>query len=137
MKREEWKAIARAHAKSARFLLKDGNYSVAYHLAGVALECGLKAVICRSFRKDDWPDRQFVIAIHSHDIAALVGHANLEPDRQMMEKNSATFRAHWVTVKGWKIDSRYKQWSQPEARDMVIAATKNKSGILAWIRKHW
>jgi hypothetical protein len=137
MNRKEWRSIARAHAKSARVLLDDGNYSVAYHLAGMALECALKAVICRSFFKDTWPDKQFVNAIHSHDIAALVGHANLEGDRKVLEKSSATFRAHWATVQSWKVESRYKQWSHAEARDMVIAVTKNKIGILAWIRKHW
>ena len=137
MKRGEWKKMANEHIKSARALLASGHNSAAYHLAGLALECAFKAKISRVFKNDTWPDKTFVQEIHTHDLERLVQQSGLGRARQMEDQRSPAFRAHWNTVKQWRIESRYKEWSPAEATDMVNAAARRGAGVLAWIKRHW
>jgi HEPN domain-containing protein len=137
MNRKDWKAQAEEHSKSAKVLLREGQYSSAYYIAGLAVECALKAKICRSIKRGDWPEKTFVNDIHVHDLMKLMRHAQLDQQRDAQEKRSVQFRLYWNTVKDWKVESRYQLWSDAEARDMVEAVTKRGSGVLTWIRKHW
>jgi len=51
----------------------------AYYLAGYAVECALKAAISKLNNLHDFPDRKFVTECHTHDLAALMRLAQLEP----------------------------------------------------------
>jgi HEPN domain-containing protein len=129
--------MANEHIKSARTLLGESHYSAAYHLAGLAVECALKAKVAKAFKAQTWPDRQFVSEIFHHDLAKLVRQADLELERQAEELRSPPFRAYWNTVRAWTVESRYKEWSPAEAKDMVESAGRNGTGVVAWIRRHW
>ncbi len=137
MKRSQWKERADAHCKAAKTLLDAKQFSPAYYLAGLAIEFALKARIARRFKAATWPEKSFVASIYDHDLAKLIQYAELEKQRLAEEARSPTFRTYWNTVKTWRIDSRYKDWSGAEARDMVEAVAKRGTGVLAWIRKHW
>jgi HEPN domain-containing protein len=136
MNRKEWKRQSQQHATAARALFDQRQYSVAYHVAGLAVECALKAKIAASFKSGTWPDRQFVNNIHVHDLDMLVKYADLKAELLKAEKASNAFKAYWNVIKGWTVESRYKSWTQAEARDMVEAACKRGSGVLAWIRRN-
>lgn len=137
MTRNEWKRQAMAHASAAKILLRERQYSIAYYVAGLAVECALKAQIARSFRTGTWPDREFVNSIHSHNLEHLVRQAQLETARVAEAATSAAFRTYWNTLKDWRIESRYEVWSAAEATDMVTAVVTRSSGALAWIKRHW
>jgi HEPN domain-containing protein len=137
MNRKDWKAQAEAYSKSAKVLLREGQHSAAYYIAGLAVECALKAKICRSIKRGDWPEKTFVNDIHVHDLTKLIRHAQLDKEREVEEKRSGQFRLYWNIVKGWKVESRYQLWSDAEARDMVEAVTRRGNGVLTWIRKRW
>ena len=137
MTRKEWKKQAEAHCAAAKALLEQGQYGVAYHVAGLAIECALKAKIATAFKASTWPTKKFVNDIHTHDLPALVKQAGLDASRLKQEGTSPAFRVYWNTVKGWTVESRYKDWSAAEARDMVEAVSKKSVGVLAWIKRNW
>src|SRR5438045_40052 len=137
MHRSEWKLQATAHSEAARQLLRSGHYPSAYHLAGLGVEYALKATIARAFRNGTWPEKGFIERIHSHNLANLIREAQLEADRIAEEQRSIQFRANWNTVKDWRVESRYRMWTDAEASAMVEAVTMGRNGILTWIRRHW
>jgi HEPN domain-containing protein len=137
MNRKQWKVQAEEHCAAAKALLREGNYSAAYYLAGLAVECALKAKISRSVKAGDWPDKDFTLQVHTHKLSALVSHAQLEAARITEGNRSTQFRLNWNTVKDWRVESRYQVWTQAQARDMVEAVGKRGSGVLAWIKGHW
>ena len=139
MTRYEWRQRAQVFARSATALLANAHYDTAYHLAGIAVECALKSKIAGRFRANDTPDKKLVVSFYKngHDLAELVKLAQLEPQLTREAQASIVFRAYWETVKDWKIDSRYKAWSQAEATQMVDAVVKRRTGVLSWIKRHW
>lgn len=121
----------------ARTLAGAGRWSGAYYLGGFVVECGLKAVIARQFRAARWPDRQLVLKIHTHDPQALAEAAGLKPGLDSLRASDADFATNWKTVQSWKVDARYGTFSEAEARDLLRAISAPRSGVLAWIRRHW
>lgn len=139
MTRTEWQRKARDFATSARTLLLNGQYDGAYYLAGLAVECALKARIARRFRANAIPDKKLVADIYreGHQIGRLVIHAELTGLLDTEVRRSAEFEANWIIVRAWDIDARYKHWSAVQARDMVESVTKRGTGMLSWIGRHW
>jgi HEPN domain-containing protein len=139
MTRDEWKARSKELERSAVTLLANGRHDLAYHSAGIAVECGLKAKIATLFMANDVPEKKFVEDFYreGHNLVRLVGLAQLQAQLDTEERARPEFRANWATVRAWTIDSRYKAWSQIEATEMVKAATQRGSGVLSWIRRHW
>ncbi|WP_342105645.1 HEPN domain-containing protein [Methylobacterium sp. SI9] len=137
MNRQAWKRRAEDHLRAARALLTTGHFSDAYYLAGLAVECALKARIARSFRSGTWPLRQFANDIHTHDLSKLVVLAELRDQRQIDEAQDPSFRGAWDLVAKWRVEARYAEWSRQEAHDMVDAVVRRPSGVMPWIRRHW
>jgi hypothetical protein len=135
LKRADWKVQCTLHAAAAKDLLAKGRFSTAYYLAGLAVECALKAKIARAFKASTWPTKKFVNDVYCHDLEALVNQAGLSPQLKH-QQTIGSFGTLWKTVRTWKNDSRYTVWSDAEARDMVRAAL-GRSGVLSWIKKHW
>lgn len=137
MNRQAWKRRAEDHIRAAQVLLAVGHCSVAYYLAGLAVECALKARIARAFRSGTWPLRQFANDIHTHDLSKLVILAELRDRRQADVERDPTFRDAWNLVAKWTIDARYAEWSETEARDIIDAVVQRRSGVMPWIKRHW
>ncbi|SFL51067.1 HEPN domain-containing protein [Methylobacterium pseudosasicola] len=134
---QAWKGRSEDHLRAAQTLAAAGHSSAAYYLAGLAVECALKARIARSFRSGTWPLRQFVNDIHTHDLSKLVILADLRDQRQIDEKRDPSFLDAWDIVAKWTIESRYAEWSDEEASDMPDAVVRRRSGVMPWIRRHW
>ena len=139
MTRAEWQRKARDFAAGAKILLANGQFDSAYHLAGMAVECALKAKIARRFRASTLPDKKLVNDIYrdGHELARLIHHAQLAELLTSAEQQSAVFEGSWAIVQAWQVDARYKRWSEVQARDMVEAVTNRGTGVLSWIGRHW
>ena len=139
MTRDEWKARSRAFERSAITLLANAHYDMAYHLAGIAVECALKARIAALFRRNDVPEKNLVDDFYrnGHVLLALIRLAGLQAVLAAEEAASVGFRASWATVQDWNIHSRYLAWTQLEATNMINAAARRGTGVLPWIRHRW
>ena len=139
MTRAEWQRKARDYAASAKVLLENGQFDSAYYLAGIAVECALKAKIVRRFRASTLPDKKLVNDIYrdGHELGRLIHHAQLAEQLAAEEQQSAKFKANWAIVQAWQVDARYKRWSEVQASDMVEAVTSRGTGVLSWIGRHW
>ncbi|MCJ2137167.1 HEPN domain-containing protein [Methylobacterium sp. J-026] len=137
MNRRAWKRRAEDHLRAAQTLLAAGQFSVAYYLAGLAVECALKARIARSFRSATWPLRQFANDIHTHDLSRLVILAELRDQRLVAALRDPPFLDAWDIVAKWTVEARYAEWSEEEAHDMLDAVARRRSGVMPWIRRHW
>ena len=135
MRRADWQQQCKSHSAAAEALIGSVCFSSAYYLAGLAVECALKAKIAKSSKASTWPKKEFIRDIHTHSLAQLVKQAGLEASLKAKCAN-ATFNLYWQTVSGWQNDSKYETWSAAEARDMVRAAA-GRFGVLAWIKNAW
>ena len=129
--------LADERVRDASGLINVGQWSGAYHLTGFAVECGLKACIARLTNQDDYPDRDFVVRSYTHRIDVLVELAGMESNRKATAKANPAFGDNWLIVKDWDEKSRYKLWSESEARDLYRATTDPNDGVLPWIKAHW
>lgn len=137
MHRSEWQDLARLRLREAKALLQLGHWSGAYYLSGYALECGLKSKLARGFRASTTPSKKLVNDIHTHDLATLVRLSGLEPERQRLASLDPDFAVNWGVAKDWSEVSRYQQWSEQEAKDMISAISDRSHGVMRWVRSEW
>ena len=78
-----------------------------------------------------------MLKIHTHDPQALAEAAGLRPALDQLRDSDPDFATNWKTVLSWKVDARYGTFSKAEARDLLRAISAPRSGVLAWIRRHW
>jgi len=107
MNRTDLQRLSRIRLREARVLLNNGQYEGAYYLLGYAVECALKACIARQTRRYDFPDRQFVNDIYTHDLNKLLSVSGLEPEHRRESNRNPIFELNWTIVKGWSEQSRY------------------------------
>ncbi len=106
--RADFQALSELRLREAAYLLAGGHYEGAYYLAGYAVECALKACICRQVEQHQFPPRpETAREIYSHRLLDLLRLAGL---RTQLEEASATdvhLGARWLVVKDWSEESRY------------------------------
>lgn len=138
MNRRNFQDLARQRLREARRLLGARMAGGAYHLAGHAVECALKACIAKSTRRHDFPDLSRVRDTHSHDLSRLLDLANL---KNTLDRDAETHRqlgVNWAVVKDWTVDSRYDPaMTIRKADDLYRAITMRRDGVGAWLRQHW
>lgn len=139
MDRAEFQQLAEDRVLDAEALLATGRWSAAYHLAGYAVECGLKSCVLAYLEKH--PEVVFQIKRYSercwtHKIDELLELAGLKAKCDTDAIANSAFAQNWLTVKSWSEVSRYQQKSQPEAKGYFVAVTQ-ADGVLPWIRTHW
>ncbi|MEE2526283.1 hypothetical protein V0U79_07880 [Hyphobacterium sp. HN65] len=132
---QEFRDLALLHAGDAKFLLEARRFSNAYHLGGYAVECALKAVLCRQFAAESLPDKGLVQAAYTHNLSELSSLAGLANELKRA-KEDANFSANWGIVSAWTEASRYQTTNESEATDLV-EAIDGDDGILEWIKSHW
>jgi HEPN domain-containing protein len=124
--------------REAKVLLLNGEYSGAYYLAGYAVECGLKACIAKQIKKFDFPDKKTVIDSYTHDLAALVKVAGLQPSLDLeIQRDQQGFGLYWKVVRQWTEQHRYQIIDQKTAEGLVEAISDAKRGVLKWLKRHW
>lgn len=137
LKRNDLQALARMHLNATRLLLDGGAFADAYYLTGLALECALKACIARATEEFEFPDRDRAKDSWGHDLAKLLSTAGLSGHLASRIGTDKPFEANWLTVKDWKVDSRYEQKPEAEARNIYNATTNAAHGVLPWIEGYW
>lgn len=137
MNRKDLQDLALIRLKEAKALLDKGLYDGAYYLCGYAVECALKACVAKNVRQYDFPDKKVVIDSHTHELSKLIKVAGLSLQIENQSNNNQDFKLNWQVVRDWSEISRYKRNSQLEAKDIFLAVTHRKNGIMPWIRKHW
>jgi HEPN domain-containing protein len=138
MNRRDFQGLAERRLREARVLYDNRLYSGAYYLGGYAVECALKACICKKTRKGDFPrDRQALDNIFTHDLERLIKGAELNnPHKDKMDADQA-FAVNWATVKDWSEEARYQVHTQKKARDFLQAIDDPTTGIMAWLQNSW
>lgn len=137
MNRSEFQVLARSRLQDAAVLNLAGRFDGAYYLFGLAVECGLKACICRKTRRYDFPDRDLALKSHQHELSKLVQTAGLGAALDAAIRADAQFTANWLIVKDWSIQSRYTTTGQSKAEALDRAISDRRHGVMRWIRQHW
>ncbi len=129
MNRDDFQRLARLRLREAR-ILRDGGFPAgAYYLAGLAVECALKACLARATQKYDFPDKKTVNESHTHDLTTLLRLANLETVLQADAKTRPAIALNWTTVRDWRIEARYnRSTSVQQAADLYRAASQKQTG---------
>lgn len=132
----QFQQLAEMHAEDAQVLHANGRQTNSMHLAGLAIECALKALVCDHFEKGALPDPKLVQRAHSHELAALVGLAGIKPDLDALVKEDPEFDARWSITKTWSVAVRYDTVSEIELVEF-LDATVGQKGMLEWIKTFW
>jgi len=130
-------AVGANAPSAARALLEAGHWPSAYHLAGFAVECGLKACVAKQIRRYDFPPRT-TANLYTHDPTKLLEPAKLVNAPAAAAVASAAFEVNWTTLKDWTPESRYDHSiTLVKARDLYRAITARQNGVMSWIRQRW
>jgi HEPN domain-containing protein len=130
--------LAELRLEDARVLLQNGRYAAAYYLCGYAVECGLKACIARQIRQYEYPPTaNHSQRLFTHKLTTLVELAELIDSLDNQRHSFPGFERNWLVATNWSEESRYKDWTEQQARELFDAVSDQVSGVLAWIRRHW
>jgi HEPN domain-containing protein len=134
--RREFQQLARMRLKDARVLMRGGNGEGAYYLAGLAVECAVKACIAKNTKRHDFPPNQNAIKdIYTHDLVKLIGAAKLQPALDADRRKNTSLSNKWDVVKDWNINSRYA--TRGLNGEALYRAVAGKNGVMQWLRQHW
>jgi len=140
MTRADWQRIAEERAKDAQALITASQWSGAFHLAGNAVECGVKSCVLRRLSAAPeliFLDKRFSEKCWTHDLEDLIELADLVSILSSAAAASPALDANWRTVAWWSELDRYRIKTEIEARKMVVAVTDSTNGVLTWIKGHW
>ena len=138
MNRLTFQRLAEERLVDARALAQAERFAAAYYLAGYAVECALKACICRMTSQHDFPPKE-AKDLYIHDLAKLATKIDEIPGvdwRKELDSNSQ-LRQNWLLTKDWREDARYRSKTEREALDLISAIEDDPDGVLACLRKHW
>jgi HEPN domain-containing protein len=71
LNRKQLQEIAENRLRDAEILLKARQFTGAYYMAGLAMECGLKAYLASKVKEFDFPDKDFVFSAYTHNLEKL------------------------------------------------------------------
>ena len=132
--RKDFQLLADLRAGEAGVLSANGNQEGAYYLAGLAVECALKACIAKGIKRHEFPPKNSD-KFYSHDLTELLKLSDLANRLDRDGKKRPALATNWGVVKLWKVDCRY-ECSGLNGRDMYNAIS-GPNGVLPWIKKRW
>ncbi|MBZ5628480.1 MAG: HEPN domain-containing protein [Acidobacteriia bacterium] len=135
--RADFQELSRTRLVDAKTLLDSGRYAGAYYLAGLAIECAIKACIARQTRRFEFPQKEKALQSYSHDLAQLLKVADLQMELDNASRSDPALAGYWTIVKDWKIESRYTRIAPQLAADLYDAASHRRNGVISWLRQHW
>lgn len=134
--RADFQRISESRLQEAVTLLANGHAAGAYYLAGYAVECALKACLCKQRQPEHFPPKVSVVArMYSHDLSGLLDLAEL--GAALDAENDAMLKRYWAVAKDWSEESRYAFPGQADAQLLVTAVTEPTHGVLPWLRRYW
>jgi HEPN domain-containing protein len=127
--------LAITRLDEAKLLARENHFSGAYYLAGYAIECALKARIAAQFRENEIPDKNLVNKIYTHDLAALLGLAELERSLETERQSDPDLDRRWSIVKNWTEQARYAVWTEEQAVAMLdgVDGDGKTGGLFQWL----
>lgn len=126
-------AIARRGAS-----LQRPEYSGAYHFAGLAVECAIKACIAKQTKRFEFPNKPLADAAWRHNFPDLIKAAKLQGALEQKRQQNPAFDQNWSTIGKWQIDSRYDLSTTRRAASELIASTNQQpDGVLPWLQVYW
>jgi HEPN domain-containing protein len=137
LNRDDFQQIALTRLKEAKALLSAGFSDGAYYLGGYVVEFALKAFISKQTRQYDFPEKELVKRIFTHNVGDLLKLAGLEGELQKETGANRALEVNWTLVKDWSEESRYLKHTEKEARDLLSAIEDAKSGVLVWLQRLW
>lgn len=138
---KELKAIAKSRLKAAKILLDHKDYDGAVYIMGYAMECCLKAIICKRLNLLQYPDKSGsrdkdnIFKTHKFDI--LLTLAGLESDFNI--NLSLERYENWSELTKWNTELRYEPigtCNETDAERMYKALIETPNGVITWITKH-
>ena len=117
-------------------------WSSAYHLAGLAVELGLKScVLARLVGSPevifDDKNKKYSEKCWTHDIEDLLDLAGLKSELDSAKTTTPALAVNWTTALYWTVESRYDRKAPPEALALYNAINDPVSGVMQWIRARW
>ena len=138
LNRDTLRALADSRLEESRVLLENQFWTGAYYMTGLAVECALKSCLAREVKEYDFPDKEFVAKMYTHDLEKLFKlNGALWATLQADMKIDAKLSVNWSTVKEWDDSKRYDIVEELEAKAMYEASTEVGSGVMEWIRGRW
>ncbi|MBK5497400.1 HEPN domain-containing protein [Peribacillus sp. TH14] len=129
MNRGEFQELAEIRLRDAKVLLENECYDGSYYLSGYVIECALKACVAKMTKQFDYPDKNIVNKIYSHNLSTLLTVVGITvPDE---------LEVNWAVIKDWSEQARYKKHTDIEAQDIFEAVADPYEGVLQWIKQHW
>jgi hypothetical protein len=136
--RSDLQQLADARLREARVLLAAGEHSGAYYLAGYAVECSLKACICRQYPGESFPSKARARGnIYIHDLDLLIHEAELTAAFIAETDADSDFANYWNVAALWSEQSRYAFFQEQEALGIYSAVSQAEHGVLQWLHRHW
>lgn len=130
--------LAETRLDEGRILLANNQWTGAYYLTGLGVECALKACLARAVKEHDYPDKRFVNGMYQHNLQNLIGlDAALLSALQADTSRDSRLESNWNTVKDWDDEKRYDIVDEQEAKGLYDAASELRSGVMPWIRGRW
>jgi len=71
LNRDTLRALADSRLEESRVLLENQFWTGAYYMTGLAVECALKSCLAREVKEYDFPDKEFVAKMYTHDLEKL------------------------------------------------------------------
>ena len=131
--------LAAIRLEEAKLLMRGGQFSGAYYIAGYAIECALKARIAARFRADEIPDKKMVTGVYSHNLAGLMGLSELGTAFDAARQTDPELDRRWSIAKNWSEQARYSVWTEAQALAMIDAIDGNgeTGGLFQWLSARW
>ncbi len=110
------------------------HFDGAAYLAGLGVECGLKACIARKTAEFQFPDARWANRVNTHHLESLLKEAELDA---ALKRASNEIRENWTIVKDWRVDMRYEIGiAETDCRDFLAAAS-GQDGFVPWVKLFW
>jgi len=78
-----------------------------------------------------------VNGVYTHNLVALVNHAQLGPALDAALEQNLRFARNWERAKNWSEDARYREWPEGLAVELIGALNDGETGVFRWIQAHW
>jgi HEPN domain-containing protein len=134
MFRKDFQDLARTRLRDAKLLLAGGAFDGAYYLGGLAVENALKACIARTTQRYEFPDRNRVNRLYSHNLEGLLKEAELDV---VLKSAPVAVLDAWAKTKEWHVDARYLLGKTESEATNFVQAVGGRQGVLLWVRRFW
>jgi len=136
--RADFQRLSALRLREAEDLLAHGHDEGAYYLAGYAVECALKACICRRLTPEPIPPKSDNVRVmYSHRLVDLLSIAGLKGQLDADGTADAALSDYWLVTKDWSEESRYALPTPADAQQLYTAVGDPMHGVLRWLHRSW